>query len=133
MTFGYEVQQTFLHSEQRERNSHVPDKSSSHSFFYPGEKFFFTQGPKFLFPWEFLVSVYCFAQYSGPGVVKFLQISAEKYKPFFLCVFNFSERTRALKRHRSVSHTLTFMMFSNIHPEDKVHYVNFKFSYRLKT
>lgn len=78
MTFVYEVQQTLLHLEQRERNFHVPDKSSRHSFFYHGEQFF-TQGSKLLFPWEFLVSVNHFAQYSGPAVVKFLQRSAEQY------------------------------------------------------
>lgn len=104
MIFGYEIQQTFLHSEQRERNSHVPGKSSSHSFFYHGEQFF-TQGPKFLFPWEFLVSVNHFAQYSGPAVVKFLQTSAEQYNLFFLCVFKFSERTRTVKRQKCLSYT----------------------------
>lgn len=110
----------------------LPDKSSSHSFFYQGEQSFI-QGPKFLFPWEFLVSVNHFAQYSGPAVVKFLQTSAEQYNLFLLCVCKFSEGTRTLKRHRSVSLTLTFMMFSNICPEDEVNYVNFNLSYRLKT
>ena len=124
----------FCTCDRGEKNLHLPGESSSHSAFHHGERFSFTRASKFLFLEEALVSLNHFTQHSPAAVMRLLQWRAEQYKPFFFIFSNFQkEQEDQTNTYSTVSLTLTFMIFSHICPEDKVHYVNFKLSYKLKT